>query len=283
MKCDVRYRGREGFTLLELLVALAILTAAFGIIWSTFSSTVKAWTRGTELLDDLHRGDFVMEQLTSALRSAAFFRTAPDKYGFWLKDRGSGDDSHDEISWVTSGTAFLPPDSPLANGLHRIMVTIEDNKDGDPAVRVKAFPHLAEVDPDSVEVEEWFVSTEIKGLECKVYNQEDEDWDEEWEDTNSIPTLVSITLYMDPIEEYGDPVELKRLIEIPVAPDINDPVNPEGAGGEGEKKEETGGESGGGSGQEGQQEGEGREGTSEGGSGDGGRETEGQPRMGVGR
>ncbi|MFH0878288.1 MAG: prepilin-type N-terminal cleavage/methylation domain-containing protein, partial [Lentisphaerota bacterium] len=57
-----------GFTLLEVLVALVVMTAIFTIIYSTFSGTVRAWTRGTELLDDLHHGDFVMEQLTSALR-----------------------------------------------------------------------------------------------------------------------------------------------------------------------------------------------------------------------
>ena len=60
-----------GFTLLELLVALMILVFAFAIIWSTFSATVTAWQRGGQLLDELRHGDFVMEQLVSALRSAA--------------------------------------------------------------------------------------------------------------------------------------------------------------------------------------------------------------------
>ncbi|OGV47460.1 MAG: hypothetical protein A2X46_14150 [Lentisphaerae bacterium GWF2_57_35] len=217
--------------MLELLIALAIMSAAFAIIWSTFSATVRAWTRGSELLDNLHHGDFVMEQMVSALRSAAFFSTAPDKYGFHLKDRGTGRDAADVVSWVTSGTAFLPPDSPLANGLHRITVTIEDNRDGKPSVCVMAYPHLADIDEGSVETEKWFISSEVKGLECQVYNKEDEDWDDEWEDTNSIPRLVQITLYMDPLEKYGDPVKLERLVELPVAPPLDAAVTPEGSQG----------------------------------------------------
>ncbi len=234
--------------MLELLVALAIMSAAFAIIWSTFSATVKAWTRGSELLENLRRGDFVMEQLVTGLRSAAFFDSAPGKYGFRLKDRGSGKDSSDTLSWVASGTAFLPPDSPLANGLHRLVVGIEDNSEGKRAVTVSAFPHLSDEDEDSVNVEKWHISTEVQGLSCEVYVEEDEDWKDEWEDTNSIPRLVHITLYMDPIEEYGDPVKLERLIEIPVAPPIGADKKVPTAGASGERTGEgegTGGTGGG--------------------------------------
>jgi len=58
-----------------------------GIVWSTYSVTMNAWRRGSDLVDELRHSDFVMEQLVSALRSAAFFHTAPDKYGFRSRAR----------------------------------------------------------------------------------------------------------------------------------------------------------------------------------------------------
>ena len=210
-----------------MLIALAILCAAFAIICGAFSATVRAWQRGGALLDRLRHGDFVMEQLVCALRSTAFFRTAPGKYGFHLHDRG-GASPRDTISWVTSGTAFLPPESPYLNGLHRIVVGIEDNDDGDPAVAIRAFSHLADLGDD--ETDPWYVSSEVKGLDCRVYNTEEEDWQSDWEDTNSIPSLVQITLYLDPLEEYGEPVKMQRLVEIPVAPDLEKPVEMESPG-----------------------------------------------------
>ena len=214
---------RKAFTLLELLVALTLLATAFTIIVGTFSTTIGAWKRGNELLDDLHHGDFVLDQLVSSLRSAAYFDTAKSKYGFHLKDRDGGSYPADMISWVTSGTAFMPTGSPLANGLHRIVVTIEDNEDGDPAVAIRAYPHLADTEED--DEDPWFISTVVKGLDCRTYNVEEEGWDNDWEDTNSIPSIVEVTLFMDPLEEYGDPVKLSRMVQIPVAPAVTGKVD----------------------------------------------------------
>ncbi len=212
---------KKGFTLLELLVAMAILTTAMTVIVSSFTVTLRGWTRGGELLENLHHGDFVMEQLVSALRSTAFMHNTPEKYGFWLETRG-GRFPQDSISWVTSGTAFMLPDSPLANGLHRLEVGIERNDQGDPAVAVRAFPHLADFDEMSSDT--WFVSSVVQGMSIRVYDEEDERWLERWDDTNAIPSLVEVTLYMPPIEGEREPVRIARVVEIPVAPAVANAV-----------------------------------------------------------
>ena len=209
----------DGFTLLELLIALAILVFAFAIIWETFSSTVKAWQRGSRLLDELRHGDFVMEQLVSALRSAAFFKTNPGRYGFRLETGSAGSYPGDKLSWVTTSSAFLPPDSVLSKGSHRLIFNIEDNDDGEPAVCIRAYDPLLE-EEDTIEIDRWFVSTEVQGIQCRVYNPEEEVWENSWEGekTNSLPNVVEITLYMNPLEEFGEPITLTRLVEIPIAP-----------------------------------------------------------------
>ena len=156
--CQLEIGNRKaGFTLLELLVALTILVFSFAIIWETFSGTVRAWQRGGQLLDELRHGDFVMEQLVSALRSAAFFRSSPGRYGFRLETGSAGSYPGDKISWVTTSSSFIPPDSPLAKGTHRIIFSIEDNDDGDPAVCIRAYDPLLE-DEDTVAIDRWFVS-----------------------------------------------------------------------------------------------------------------------------
>lgn len=204
---------RSGFTLVELLVSLAIMAVVFTIVWSTFSAVVNAWRRGGEVVDDIRHGDFVIDQLVSALRSSAYFPLKPDRYGFWLTDRGT----QDEISWVTSGTSFMPPDSPLAQGVHRLMVSIEPNDDGEDAFTVRAFPHLAEeIDKDDAEA--WSISPRVKGIDVRVWNAQDETWDDEWEDTNKIPGLIEVTLLMEPPGKYEPPVKIARLIQIPLGP-----------------------------------------------------------------
>lgn len=221
-------KGRAAFTLIEVLVAVAIMAVAFAIVWSTFTAAVNGWQRGTKLLDQLHRGDFVMEQLVIALRSAAFFSNRPDKYGFRLDESGSGESSRDTISWVTSGLAFLPPDSPLANGLHRLEFGLDTDDRGRPAVAIRAWPHLADEEESDVKGEPWYVSTEVQGFRCRTYNAEDEKWEHEWENTNSVPRLVEITLYLQPFEDYEEPQKLQRLVEIPIAPPLDEAAQSSG-------------------------------------------------------
>ena len=215
-------RGAGGFTLLELLIALTIMSMAMTVVIASFVATLKGWEKGGKLLDGLHHGDFVMEQLVSALRSSAFFVDAPQYYGFWLEDLENGPYPTDSISFVTSGTAFMPIDNPLSRGLHRIRITVSENDEGDPAVAIEAMPHL--MDLDEWEGDTWYVSTVVRGLQCRVYNMEEEVWEDEWEDTNAIPSLVEISLYMDPLEAGESPVVLSRLVEIPVAPLVENAV-----------------------------------------------------------
>ncbi len=222
---------RAGFTLIEVLVAVAIMALAFAIVWSTFTAAAGGWQRGAKLLDQLHQGDYVMEQLVMALRSAAFFSNRPDKYGFRLEESGGGESSRDTISWVTSGMAFLPPDSHLANGLHRLEFSLDSDDRGRPAVAIRAWSHLADEEESDVKGEPWFVSTEVKGFRCRTYNAEDEKWEHEWENTNSIPRLVEVTLYLQPLEDYAEPQKLQRLVEIPIAPPLEEAAKSSGEGG----------------------------------------------------
>ena len=220
-----RRQKQAGFTLLEILVAMVILVVAFTVVWSTFSAVMKAWRKGDEVLQDMHHGDFLMEQIVSVIRSVAYFSSAPGTYGFWLEDNESGKFPADEISLVTSSAALMPIDSATAIGLHRIYITIDDNDDGDPSVAISAHPHLADPEEDDLDIEPWYVSTMVKGFDCRTFNEEDEDWEDEWEDTNAIPKFIQITLYMDPLEKYGDPVEISRVIELPVSVLVTQPVN----------------------------------------------------------
>jgi hypothetical protein len=118
----------------------------------------------------------------------------------------------------------MKPDDPLANGLHRIMISVEDAPGGDSGLSVRAFQHLLdEIEKD--DVDPWFISSRVIGLDCETYNFEDELWEDEWEDTNAVPSLVSITVFLEPLERGEDPVEIRRVIKIPVGPAVTGAVS----------------------------------------------------------
>jgi len=208
---------RVGFTLIEMLVALAIFSLAAAMAAAAFWSVTKAWSRGGEMLEQLHYGDFAMEQLVTAMRGAAWFPSKPVAFGFWLDERGgTGKSAANQVSWVTSGTAFLPPDSPLQNGLHRLSVTV-DSVGGERGLVVRAWPHLAEDFKES-DAEPWLICPEVEGFACEWYDFEQEDWSQKWEETNSLPKLVRLTLTMKQRKDFDENLELQRLVELEVAP-----------------------------------------------------------------
>ena len=205
------------------MIAVVILAVAATIVWSTFNVTVKAYERGTDMADRLNHGDFVIDQLTAAIRSAAFFANNGKAYGFWLDDQGTGNNAHDSVSWVTSSSAFIPPNSSLHNGLHRLWVTVEDGPDGEASFTVRALPHLKK-ELDERDAEPWHVSSLVQGFDCQVYDFEMKSWRDEWEETNKIPTLVQVKLYLTPLDEGERPVEISRVLAIPIAPAVTQAV-----------------------------------------------------------
>ena len=209
---------KKGFTLIELLLALVVFSLAVAMAAGAFWSILRTWNRGGELLEQLHYGEFAMEQLVTALRGAAWFPSKPSAFGFWLDDRGGTSASAaNEISWVTSGSAFLPPDSPLQNGLHRISITVEGSGP-DRSLVVRAWPHLTESeDVRPSQIESRPVVPQVEGFSCEWYDFEEDRWSQDWETTNSLPKLLRVTLTMQKRKDFDERLQLRRMIPLEVA------------------------------------------------------------------
>jgi len=246
-----RFRA-AGFTLIELMVALALMVIALGITFSTFYSISKAWQRGQTMAESLNRGEFIMEQLACGLRSAFFpvrqsssqsatnsqaantnaaatgatvTASSSSDYGFILVNNGDGSTARDSISWVKTGSALLGPEDALWRGLHRVKISVEEDEDGRLAVTSRAWrPYGNAIDFNSDDIQPFFISEKVMGINFRVAKEADENegwkWEDEWasENTNRLPLAVEMVLYLEPIEAREDPVEIKRVVEIPVAP-----------------------------------------------------------------
>ncbi len=244
--------SRAAFTLLEMLVAVALLSMAMTMILTTFYSVTRAWQRGNAVAGSLDHGDYLMLQVVGGMRSAyypqpgssaraqtpapaatndaatngAATNAAPAApyYGFTLEDDGDSPDSQDVISWVKTGPELLMLDDPLARGLHRVRLSVEEGPGGRPAVAVRAWrPYGNPITFDPLEQEPHFISSTVLGLNCRVaWELEDGQWDwlDEWEDelTNCLPLAVEITVFMEAPDPGEPPVELQRTFELPAGP-----------------------------------------------------------------
>jgi len=217
----------RGFSLLELLLSVSILAASALVTYLAFSTGVRAWRRGLQLTDELHHGDFVMDQLVMALRSAYYPDTddAGATYGFWLEDNGAGEEARDVISWVKLGSALAGREEGFEESPHRVEFSLEEDEEGALAVAVRAWRvHGQPEDFEPEDVIPVFLSRSLTGFNCspaypfRDSADEEIEWLDEWEHSNCIPTAVELTIYLPPVEEGEEPVQMKRVVGIPVAP-----------------------------------------------------------------
>ena len=216
------------FTLIEILVALSIMTLVCSAAFSMLASVSKAWQRGTELSTDLHAGDFVIEQVTGALRSARY-RGGDD--GLILKKNGLGKSAQDSISWVKEGADLVGSDSTMAKTFHHIRFSVGRDKNGQEGAVFTAwgdeYMQPDDFDPDRLEPQ--ILSDRVIGLGIRVatnnFENDKIDWLDEWEGncssggnlTNHLPRFVEVTLYLKPLNEGDAPIEMRRLVDIPIA------------------------------------------------------------------
>jgi prepilin-type N-terminal cleavage/methylation domain-containing protein len=216
---------KRGFTLLELLLALVILAAVSTITFMAFSTATMAWRRGIEMTDKIHHADFAVEQLVMALRSMYYPSSGVDSsYGFWQDDNGSGASAADTICWVKLGTALVGKDAPYAGGPHRVKVGVEQTEDGDDAIAIRGWGLLSQVeDFDEDDIEPTYYAMRIVGIDYRFQDPESDEeldtieWIDFWEETNRIPEAIEISVYMAPVEDRDHPIEVKRIVEIPLA------------------------------------------------------------------
>ena len=65
---------KKGFTLIELIVSIVILTIALGISYQAFYSSMRSWKYSTNLSESLHQGDYFVNKISSNLRSMKFLK-----------------------------------------------------------------------------------------------------------------------------------------------------------------------------------------------------------------
>lgn len=227
---EVRTQGprRHGFTLIEILLAVSLLAMVTTVTYLAFSTMVKAWQRGTAMVDSLHHGDFVMDQLAMAIRSTYYPDSGGNatRYGYHLKNEGEGDETSDVLSWVKLGSALVGDDAPYAGTPHRVEFYVDADEHGDRGAYVKGWRldgQSEDFDPEE-DVEPVLISREVTGFNLRTLspddiNEEREfDWQDEWEYTNDLPLAVELTLFVRPQGgESAEATEMKRIVQVPVA------------------------------------------------------------------
>jgi hypothetical protein len=218
-------------TLVELILAVGLMALVTTTAFLAYQAAVRAWRSGMELSNSIHQGDYIMEQLVMGLRSA-YWRAAPG-YGFMLSDDGDSASARDTIRWTKLGSSLIGSDSPYAGMPHAVEVTVQDMTDArgkqQTGLAVRSWRlDLQQADFESEKVPTVMLSTRVLGFNCRTLDPGEQNsrienekpelkWGDDWVKSNTLPAAVEITLFLPPIEEGKDPLEMKRIVRLPMA------------------------------------------------------------------
>ena len=259
---------RTGFTLIEMLAAILILSIMTVVSGIVFSSVVGAWEKSTLVVERMQTADYALGQIVAGLRSTYYPADGnqKDEWGLALYDNGEGEDvsSSDILEWTKLGNAIIGNKSVLAETSHRVRIWVEDERSKDEPGGLWArvwnpdlFNEEGNGNFDEDEIgEEFLLVEDVVGFDCVVQKDPksaEEDgqpkWEEEWSTSNQVPFRVKITFRMKPPEKGDDPLPILRVVEIPVWELSQNPFSLDSAGkGKDDKKGGAGGSGGNGGG-----------------------------------
>ncbi len=217
-EASVRISPEGGFTLLEVLIAIALTALIFTTIFAVFSNILESRNRAQRVSDSLYMVRLAFDQLTRDIGSVANLKNQKNKI-FIGTDRGSGASARDTILF-TSLSHHPGPPSKLPESdqvLVEYHLRKEDAKEGEEKkAATYALAKRTETNwderfhftRDAVSLAEG-----IKGVNYRYYDGRR--WIDSWNSLRNggkFPRGVSLEVYLENGERYSVvvPVEAYR-------------------------------------------------------------------------
>lgn len=206
-------RTRAGFTLLEILLAVTILSILITAVYSTWSASLTAWKRGSEASEVFQRQRIVMEALKELTQSAVFFSGSPALYAVV----GTKNTVGDSVSFVTASDAFLPPSEATDAGMRRVTISLEEDPYRRTYLAIVNQPALNPDESSKEQPQAHVISMDVSGFYVRYRDPRDGNWSEKWEDGTLPPAALEFTVIFGQQGDRFPPVVVTRAVDIPVA------------------------------------------------------------------
>ena len=220
----MKIKYNNGFTLLEVIISIVILGIAFTICFQALESTLRSWKKSYIISDNIQHGDFTINQISSAFKCMIFFKNEQKRYAFDYEERVIDDSSGDWVSFVTANNFFY--DSKKINNKipHRIELFLDEIDDIKGLysitipISVGAVEYVNNFNPKPK-----LISSNVNEFEILFWDEENENWLNEWDQENSIPKRILISVSIMTSSD-SVPITYSRQIEIPASESLNDPL-----------------------------------------------------------
>ena len=204
------------FTLVEILMAMAIFTLVLTAIYATWTAILRGSRVGLEAAAQAQRERMAMHLIEEALTASRSFAGDLQHYGFVAENGNEA-----TLSFV----AKLPKSYPRSGrfgdlDVRRVVFSVENGAGSQRQLVLRQSPILMEFDQDEKE-HPLVLARNVKDLLLEFSDPRTGEWLDEWKQTNQLPKLVKVTLRLSPLNQrnaysYSTATEeITRVVALP--------------------------------------------------------------------
>jgi type II secretion system protein J len=206
---------RRAFTLLDLMLAIAIFAGVLTAIYSTWTAILRSSSVAQNAAAESQRSRIAVQALEQALVGAqmSMFGGNARHYGVLLAPQ--------ELEPTLSFVSRLPGSFPRGGRfgdltVRRVTFTLETDATGAGVLSLRQTPLLFEPDIDEEE-NPLVLAHNVRVFEMAFWGQQSTEWELEWPYTNQLPRLVRFSLGLGgPDRTHLDPAGIvTRIVLLP--------------------------------------------------------------------
>jgi general secretion pathway protein J len=209
-----RAAAATGYTLVEVMLAMAILSVVIGAIYTTWMGIAKAVKVGQNAAVSAQRERTAMQVIEEALSAAQLFVANPDYYSFAPEKEGKT---------TLAFTASLPEDFPRSGKfsawpMRRVIFSLEPGADGQKRLVLRQYPILMELSDDE-KIKPVVLAHNVRTFKLRFWDDVAHEFKDEWLETNQLPKQVEVSLQLNYAGSHSMTTEplLTTVVELPTA------------------------------------------------------------------
>jgi prepilin-type N-terminal cleavage/methylation domain-containing protein len=188
LKKNPHYRA---FTLIEIMIAVTIFTLVLAAIYSSWTLILRAAKVGREAAAQVQRQRIAVQTIENALTCAQSFQASSRYYTFIVQNGNEP---------LLSFAARLPDDFPRGGrfggfNLRRVTFTVEAGPNSEKDLVLRQNPILMDIDQDEQD-HPLVLARNVKDFTVECWDTTENDWSDQWDNTNQIPTMARFTLVL---------------------------------------------------------------------------------------
>lgn len=195
------------------MVAIVIFALIVAAIYSTWVLILKSSQVGQSAAARAQRQRIAVRTIEDSLTCIQSVQASMQYYSFIVQN---GDQP--QFSFVSRVPDVFPRNGKFGDfNLRRLTFSVEADADSVKNLVLRQNPILMDMDSDEQSTP-LILARDVKDFTAECWDTNTMDWDKEWDETNSIPPLVRITLTLNGPEDSGgnnSALTIEREIAMP--------------------------------------------------------------------